>query len=63
MRICVFIFGISARTFDRDKRRYLILSGIPIQYNRKDKVYYIDEDVEDPSVSRMIEASFQYIKR
>jgi hypothetical protein len=25
------------------------LFGILIQYNRKDKVYYIDEEIEDPS--------------
>jgi predicted DNA-binding transcriptional regulator YafY len=49
-------FEFSARTFDRDKKDILDLFGILIQYNRKDKVYYIDEDVEDPSVSRMIEA-------
>lgn len=49
-------FEFSARTFDRDKKDILDLFGILIQYNRKDKVYYINEDVEDPSVSRMIEA-------
>lgn len=49
-------FEFSARTFDRDKKDIFDLFGILIQYNRKDKVYYIDEDVEDPSVSRMIEA-------
>ena len=49
-------FEFSARTFDRDKKDILDLFGILIQYNRKDKVYYIDEDVEDPSVSRMMEA-------
>ncbi len=46
----------SSRTFDRDKKDILDLFGILIQYNRKDKVYYIDEEVDDPSVSRMIEA-------
>lgn len=49
-------FEFSARTFDRDKKDIFDLFGILIHYNRKDKVYYIDEDVEDPSVSRMIEA-------
>jgi hypothetical protein len=49
-------FEFSARTFDRDKKDILDLFGIFIQYNRKDKVYYIDEEVEDPSVSRMMEA-------
>lgn len=46
----------SSRTFDRDKRDIFDLFGILVQYNRKDKVYYIDEEIEDPSVSRMIEA-------
>lgn len=46
----------SSRTFDRDKKDIFDLFGILIQYNRKDKVYYIDEEVADPSVSRMIEA-------
>lgn len=49
-------FEFSARTFDRDKKDILDLFGILIKYNRKDKVYYIDEEVEDPSVSRMMEA-------
>jgi proteasome accessory factor B len=49
-------FEYSTRTFDRDKKDILDLFGILIQYNRKDKVYYIEEEIEDPSVSRMIEA-------
>ncbi|RZJ34744.1 MAG: WYL domain-containing protein [Flavobacterium sp.] len=49
-------FEFSARTFDRDKQDILDLFGIQIQYNRKDRVYFIEEEVEDPSVSRMIEA-------
>lgn len=49
-------FEYSSRTFDRDKKDIYDLFGILIQYNRKDKVYCIDEDIEDPSVSRMIEA-------
>jgi proteasome accessory factor B len=49
-------FEYSARTFDRDKKDIVDLFGILIQYNRKDKVYYIDDEVEDPSVARMIEA-------
>jgi hypothetical protein len=49
-------FEYSSRTFDRDKKDVYDLFGILIQYNRKDKVYYIDEEIEDPSVSRMIEA-------
>lgn len=49
-------FEYSNRTFDRDKKDILDLFGILIQYNRKDKVYYIEEEIEDPSVSRMIEA-------
>ncbi|MGO4820580.1 MULTISPECIES: helix-turn-helix transcriptional regulator [unclassified Flavobacterium] len=49
-------FEYSSRTFDRDKKDIFDLFGILIQYNRKDKVYYIDEEIEDPSVSRMIEA-------
>lgn len=49
-------FDFSARTFDRDKKDILDLFGILIQYNRKDKVYYIEEEIEDASVSRMVEA-------
>ena len=49
-------FEFSLRTFDRDKKDILDLFGIQIQYNRKDKVYYIDEEIEDSSVSRMVEA-------
>jgi proteasome accessory factor B len=49
-------FEYSSRTFDRDKKDIYDLFGILIQYNRKDKVYYIDEEIEDPSVARMIEA-------
>jgi proteasome accessory factor B len=49
-------FEYSTRTFDRDKKDILDLFGILVQYNRKDKVYYIEEGIEDPSVSRMIEA-------
>ncbi|KFC61147.1 hypothetical protein FEM08_00830 [Flavobacterium gilvum] len=49
-------FDYSARTFDRDKKDIFDLFGILIQYNRKDKVYYIDEEIEDTSVSRMVEA-------
>lgn len=49
-------FEYSSRTFDRDKKDVFDLFGILVQYNRKDKVYYIDEETEDPSASRMIEA-------
>jgi proteasome accessory factor B len=49
-------FEYSTRTFDRDKKDILDLFGILVKYNRKDKVYYIDEEIEEPSVSRMIEA-------
>lgn len=49
-------FDFSARTFDRDKKDILDLFGISIQYNRKDKVYFIEEEIEDSSVSRMVEA-------
>lgn len=49
-------FEYSSRTFDRDKKDIFDLFGILIQYNRKDKVYCIDDEIEDPSVSRMIEA-------
>lgn len=49
-------FEYSSRTFDRDKKDIFDLFGILIQYNRKDKVYYIEEDVEDISASRMIDA-------
>ena len=49
-------FEFSARTFDRDKKDIFDLFGILIQYNRKDKVYFIEDDIEDSSVSRMVEA-------
>jgi len=49
-------FEYSSRTFDRDKKDIFDIFGILIQYNRKDKVYYIEDDIEDPSVSRMMEA-------
>jgi proteasome accessory factor B len=49
-------FDFSVRTFDRDKKDIFDLFGIEIQYNRKEKVYFIDEEIEDPSVSRMVEA-------
>jgi proteasome accessory factor B len=46
----------SSRTFDRDKKDILDLFGIVVRYNRKDKVYFIDELIEEPSVSRLMEA-------
>lgn len=50
-------FEYSIRTFERDKKDILTLFGISIEYNRKDKAYYIDEDeIEDQSVTRMIDA-------
>lgn len=49
-------FEFSIRTFDRDKKDILDLFGIQIQYNRKDKVYYIDEEIENQSAFRMVEA-------
>ena len=49
-------FEFSVRTFDRDKKDIFDLFGILIQYNRKDKVYFIEDEIEDPSVSRMVEA-------
>lgn len=50
-------FQYSIRTFERDKKDIIPLFGIEIQYNRKDKTYYIDEDeIEDQSVTRMIDA-------
>lgn len=49
-------FEFSARTFDRDKKDIFDLFGTVILYNRKEKVYYIEEEIEDPSVSRMVEA-------
>lgn len=49
-------FEYSARTFDRDKKDIFDLFGILIQYDRKDKVYYIEEENEAISASRMIEA-------
>ncbi|MFC4818118.1 helix-turn-helix transcriptional regulator [Flavobacterium sp. GCM10023249] len=49
-------FDFSIRTFDRDKKDIFDLFGILIQYNRKDKVYYIEDEIEDTSASRMVEA-------
>lgn len=50
-------FEYSIRTFERDKKDILELFGIIINYNRKDKDYTIvEEEVEDHSVSRMIDA-------
>lgn len=49
-------FEYSSRTFDRDKKDIFDIFGILIQYNRKDKIYYIEDTIEDPSVSRMMEA-------
>lgn len=50
-------FEYAIRTFERDKKDIETLFGIVIQYNRKDKTYFIDEDViEDQSVVRMIDA-------
>ena len=50
-------FEYAIRTFERDKSDIMTLFGIDIHYNRKDKVYSIDEDeIEDQSVTRMIDA-------
>lgn len=50
-------FEYAIRTFERDKKDILILFGISIEYNRKDKTYNIDEEeIEDQSVTRMIDA-------
>lgn len=49
-------FDFSIRTFDRDKKDIFDLFGILIQYNRKDKVYYIEDEIEDLSAYRMVEA-------
>ncbi|TDW52735.1 putative DNA-binding transcriptional regulator YafY [Flavobacterium sp. 270] len=49
-------FEYSNRTFDRDKTDIYDLFGILIQYDRKDKVYYIEDRIENASVSRMIES-------
>lgn len=50
-------FEYAIRTFERDKKDISKLFGILIQYDRKYKNYFIDEDeIEDQSVTRMIEA-------
>ena len=50
-------FEYAIRTFERDKKDILILFGISIHYNRKDKTYTIDEEeIEDQSVTRMMDA-------
>ena len=50
-------FEYSIRTFERDKIDIATLFGISIQYDRKDKTYFIDEtEIEDQSVTRMIDA-------
>ena len=50
-------FEYAVRTFERDKKDIATLFGITIQYNRKEKNYFIDEEeIEDQSVTRMIDA-------
>ncbi|MFA9192130.1 WYL domain-containing protein [Flavobacterium sp. FZUC8N2.13] len=50
-------FEYAIRTFERDKKDIQALFGIKIEYQRKDKIYFIDEeDIEDQSVTRMIDA-------
>ncbi|WP_395051505.1 helix-turn-helix transcriptional regulator [Flavobacterium sp.] len=50
-------FEYAIRTFERDKKDIATLFGIDIHYDRKDKIYSIDEDeIEDQSVTRMIDA-------
>ena len=50
-------FEYAIRTFERDKKDIVSLFGIVIQYDRKSKAYFIDEDeIEDQSVTRMIDA-------
>lgn len=50
-------FEYAIRTFERDKKDISTLFGISIEYSRKDKAYFIDEEeIEDQSVKRMIEA-------
>ena len=49
-------FGYAVRTFERDKEEIKDLFGISIQYDRRDKMYFIDEEeIEDQSVTRMID--------
>lgn len=50
-------FEYAVRTFERDKKDIATLFGITIQYNRKEKNYFIDEEeIEDESVTRMMDA-------
>jgi proteasome accessory factor B len=50
-------FEYAIRTFERDKKDITTLFGISIEYNRKDKAYYIDEEeIENQSVTRIIDA-------
>nr|WP_315133124.1 WYL domain-containing protein [uncultured Flavobacterium sp.] len=50
-------FEYSVRTFERDKKDIADLIGIAIQYDRKDKTYFIDEtEIEDQSVTLLIDA-------
>ena len=50
-------FEYSIRTFERDKIDIATLFGISIQYDRKDKTYFIDEtEIEDQSVTLLIDA-------
>ncbi len=50
-------FEYSVRTFERDKKDISTLFGITIEYDRKEKAYYINEDeIEDQSVTRMMDA-------
>jgi proteasome accessory factor B len=50
-------FEYSVRTFERDKKDIEIIFGLWINYNRSEKVYFIDEDeIQETSTKRIIDA-------
>lgn len=51
-----FSLIISQRTFQRDRKDILRLWGIEIQYNKREDVYEIIEDENDPYIDRIMEA-------
>ncbi len=50
-------FEYAVRTFERDKKDIERIFGISINYNRNQKVYFIDDDeIEETSTKRIIDA-------
>lgn len=50
-------FEYAIRTFERDKKDIERIFGVSINYNRNEKVYFIDDDeIEETSTKRIIDA-------